>query len=48
MKTTPLEVKELIDNEEIQSCFEFFLEDATEDNAVYLAQKIIEAYLEKQ
>lgn len=47
MKTTPIEVKKLIDIEEISACFESFLEDATEDNAVYLAQKIIETYLEK-
>ena len=47
MKTTPIEVKKLIDTEEISACFESFLEDATEDNAVYLAQKIIETYLEK-
>ena len=39
--------KKLIDTEEISECFESFLEDATEDNAVYLAQKIIETYLEK-
>lgn len=47
MKITPIEVKKLIDTEEISECFESFLEDATEDNAVYLAQKIIETYLEK-
>ena len=42
-----IEVKKLIDTEEISAFFESFLEDATEDNAVYLAQKIIETYLEK-
>lgn len=47
MKTTLIEVKKLIDTEEISACFENFLEDATEDNAVYLAQKIIETYLEQ-
>lgn len=47
MKTTLIEVKKLIDTEEISAYFENFLEDATEDNAVYLAQKIIETYLEQ-
>lgn len=47
MKTTLIEVKKLIDTEEISVYFENFLEDATEDNAVYLAQKIIETYLEQ-